>query len=218
MENDILKRGFKLVEHIYDNQVRPKSPFEHIYDKDIPNLEFYRIKDVGNGLAENHWKSKSWLVDELEEYIHNEDVHIAAGWLGLTAYLLRQKFPDISITNSDMDPGCKAMGEFLFKEHNIKYKIIDTVIDIEKIASSCQVYINTSLEHIQQQFIDDIFKKLDKGTIVAVQSNNYFSVEDHVNCCDNLDQFVSKVNVKNVLYKGTMSFPKYDRYMVIGIV
>ena len=100
MDIDVFKRGFKLVEYIYDNQIQ--------------DLELFRIRDVGNGLAESHWKSKQWLVDELSEFLYNEDVHIAAGWLGLTGYLLRKKFPDINITSSDIDPGCKIMGKFLF--------------------------------------------------------------------------------------------------------
>ena len=91
MDIDVFKRGFKLVEYIYDNQIQ--------------DLELFRIRDVGNGLAESHWKSKQWLVDELSEFLYNEDVHIAAGWLGLTGYLLRKKFPDINITSSDIDPG-----------------------------------------------------------------------------------------------------------------
>ena len=124
MDIDILKRGLKLVEYIYDNQV--------------PDLELYRIKEVGNGLADSHWKSKQWLVDELSEYIEDEDVHIAAGWLGLTAYLLKKQFPSINITNSDFDPGCKVMGEFLFDGYSIDYKTLDTVLDINKISNQCQ--------------------------------------------------------------------------------
>lgn len=204
MDIDILKRGLKLVEYIYDNQV--------------PDLELYRIKEVGNGLADSHWKSKQWLVDELSEYIEDEDVHIAAGWLGLTAYLLKKQFPNINITNSDFDPGCKVMGEFLFDGYSIDYKTLDTVLDINKISNQCQVYINTSLEHIQQDYVEKIFASLRRGTIIAVQSNNYYTVEEHINCCESLDNFVSKVNVSEVLFKGSMPFEHYDRYMIIGVV
>ena len=199
MDIDVFKRGFKLVEYIYDNQIQ--------------DLELFRIRDIGNGLAESHWKSKQWLVDELTEFLYNEDVHIAAGWLGLTGYLLRKEFPNIKITSSDIDPGCKIMGKFLFD--NIEFKTLDTVLDVNLI-KDCQVYINTSIEHIKQEYVDLIFSKLNKGTIFAIQSNNYYDVVDHINCSDSLDDFKSRTQFKELLYANKMQFADYDRYMIIG--
>jgi len=199
MDIDVFKRGFKLVEYIYDNQIQ--------------DLELFRIRDVGNGLAESHWKSKQWLVDELTEFLYNEDVHIAAGWLGLTGYLLRKEFPNIKITSSDIDPGCKIMGKFLFD--NIEFKTLDAVLDVNLI-KDCQVYINTSIEHIKQEYVDLIFSSLNKGTIFAIQSNNYYKVADHINCSDSLDDFKSTIQFKELLYANKMQFADYDRYMIIG--
>ena len=199
MDIDVFKRGFKLVEYIYDNQIQ--------------DLELFRIRDVGNGLAESHWKSKQWLVDELSEFLYNEDVHIAAGWLGLTGYLLRKEFPNIKITSSDIDPGCKIMGKFLFD--NIEFKTLDTVLNIN-LVKDFQVYINTSIEHIKQEYIDLIFSSLNKGTIFAIQSNNYYNVVDHINCSDSLDDFKSRTQFKELLYANKMQFADYDRYMIIG--
>ena len=199
MDIDVFKRGFKLVEYIYDNQIQ--------------DLELFRIRDIGNGLAESHWKSKQWLVDELTEFLYNEDVHIAAGWLGLTGYLLRKEFPNIKITSSDIDPGCKIMGKFLFD--NIEFKTLDAVLDVNLI-KDCQVYINTSIEHIKQEYVDLIFSKLNKGTIFAIQSNNYYDVVDHINCSDSLDDFKSRTQFKELLYANKMQFKDYDRYMLIG--
>ena len=199
MDIDVFKRGFKLVEYIYDNQIQ--------------DLELFRIRDIGNGLAESHWKSKQWLVDELTEFLYNEDVHIAAGWLGLTGYLLRKEFPNIKITSSDIDPGCKIMGKFLFD--NIEFKTLDTVLDVNLI-KDCQVYINTSIEHIKQEYVDLIFSSLNKGTIFAIQSNNYYDVVDHINCSDSLDDFKSRTQFKELLYANKMQFKDYDRYMLIG--
>ena len=60
MDIDVFKRGFKLVEYIYDNQIQ--------------DLELFRIRDVGNSLEESHWRGKQWLVDKLSEFLYNEDV------------------------------------------------------------------------------------------------------------------------------------------------
>ena len=199
MDLDILKRGFKLVEYIYDNA-----------DK----FPTHRVKEVGNGLSEKHWIGKQWLVDELSPYIFNHNIHVAAGWLGLTSYLLRKEFSNNKIINSDRDAGCKDMGEYLFHEHDISFEVRDTVIDVP----ICDVYINTSIEHINQLSVEHILQSLKPKTIVALQSNNYYKVEDHVNCCKDLQEFKDKTNLSKVYYTGEMPFENHDRYMIIGEV
>lgn len=201
MDLNILKRGFKLVEHIYDNK----------------QLELHRIKEVGNGLGEKHWIGKQWLVDELTQFISDEDIHVAAGWLGLTSYLLRKKFPNNNIINSDIDPGCKVMGKYLFHDQNITFQTLDTITQVDNIINT-KVYINTSIEHIPQYQIEYLLSSLNKGTVIALQSNNYFSVDDHCNCCTDLNEFIYKTPIKNILYTGEMSFLNHNRYMIIGVI
>jgi hypothetical protein len=199
MDSEIFTRGFKLVEYIYDNP-----------DK----LDLRRIKEVGNGLGPKHWIGKQWLVDNLIDHVFMEDIHVAAGWLGLTSYLLRKEFPDNSITNSDIDSGCMTLGEYLFTGYNIKFEIRDTVLNVP----DCGVYINTSIEHIPQKYVEHILKYLKQGTIVALQSNNYYSVEDHVNCSKDINEFIHKTNLKEIYYTGEIPFENHDRYMIIGKV
>lgn len=199
MNDEIFARGFKLVEYIYDN----------------PNkLGLHRIKEVGNGLGPKHWTGKQWLVDQLSEHIFMQDIHVAAGWLGLTSYLLRKEFPDNRITNSDIDSGCKLMGEFLFHDYNINFETRDTVLNVPQ----CEVYVNTSIEHIIQKQVEHILTHLQPDTTVALQSNNYYSVEDHVNCSKDLNEFINKTQLNEVYYAGEISFDNHDRYMIIGKV
>lgn len=199
MDLDILKRGFKLVEYIYDNEAK---------------FSIHRVKEVGNGLSEKHWIGKQWLVDELSPYIFNHNIHVAAGWLGLTSYLLRKEFPTNKILNSDKDVGCKYMGEYLFQGYNISFEIRDTVINVP----TCDVYINTSMEHINQLSVEYILQYLRPKTIVALQSNNYYKVKDHINCCKDLQEFKDKTNLSKIYYSGEIPFKNHDRYMIIGEV
>jgi uncharacterized membrane protein len=106
------------------------------------------------------------------------------------------------------------MGEYLFGDCNITFETRDTVLNVPQ----CKVYINTSIEHIEQKYVDYIYRSLNKGTTIAVQSNNYYSVDDHVNCVDSLDEFVAKTPISNIQYSGTKSFENHDRYMVIGVI
>ena len=52
---------------------------------------------------------------------------------------------------------------------------------------------------------------------MCLQSNNYYEVDSHINCKDSLEDFVSSLPLKNILYSGQKNYKnKYDRFMVIG--
>ena len=60
------------------------------------------------------------------------------------------------------------------------------------------------------------YKDYPDTLILVIQSNNYFSLDDHINCVNNVDELINKNHINRVLYKGTQKLPLYDRYMVIG--
>ena len=55
-------------------------------------------------------------------------------------------------------------------------------------------------------------------TYVALQSNDYFDIEGHVNCVKSAAELAEQYKVKEIHYQGSMTFDKYTRYMVIGRV
>ena len=120
----------------------------------------------------------------------------------------------VKILNSDKDAGCKDLGEYLFQGYDISFEVRDTVINIP----TCDVYINTSIEHINQLSVEYILQYLRPKTIVALQSNNYYKVKDHINCCKDLQEFKDKTNLSKIYYSGEIPFKNHDRYMIIGEV
>ena len=58
---------------------------------------------------------------------------------------------------------------------------------------------------------------MNKSSLKILQSNNYIQVEEHINCKENLEDFVSEFKIGKLLFKGTLKLDKYDRYMVIFI-
>ena len=73
--------------------------------------------------------------------------------------------------------------------------------------------------------IDSKNKKYNKTCVFALQSNNMFDLEEHVNCVNSEDELIEKSEISHVLYSGTRSFSyeknqvskNYERYMVIGL-
>ena len=51
---------------------------------------------------------------------------------------------------------------------------------------------------------------------MILQSNNYFEIDEHVNCSESLDAFAKQTPMSQVLYQGELELEKYTRYMRIG--
>ena len=74
--------------------------------------------------------------------------------------------------------------------------------------------INTSCEHIAN-FIE-WYNKIPNGTLVVLQSNNYFEIKEHVNCVNNINEFIKIAPMSTLLYNGELELEKYTRFMLIG--
>jgi hypothetical protein len=73
--------------------------------------------------------------------------------------------------------------------------------------------INTSCEHMN----NDWFNNLPDGTFVLLHQNDYFSNEQHVNCCKDVEDVKKKYPMQSILYEGSLDTHLYNRFMLIGI-
>ena len=74
--------------------------------------------------------------------------------------------------------------------------------------------INTSCEHIPN--FTEWYNKIPVGKLVVLQSNNYFEVDEHVNCSVDLEDFSRQTSMSSTLYEGELQLEKYTRFMKIG--
>ena len=58
---------------------------------------------------------------------------------------------------------------------------------------------------------------MSRSSLKILQSNNYFQIEEHINCKNNLEDFVSEFKIGKLLFKGTLEMEKSHRYMVIFV-
>ena len=82
---------------------------------------------------------------------------------------------------------------------------------------SYDIVICTSCEHLNQELINNMIVRIKTGALVILQSNNYFEVEDHINCHNSVEEFKKTLKLEKILYKGTLKLENCDRYMVVGI-
>ena len=190
-------------------------------------------------LSSGQLDSKQWLVKQLSDLdLDLGTVFICAGWYGSLATLMFENGLRVDkIRSFDIDPDCSEIADTInipwvidgWRFKSITQDIMDINYENHKwqawsnsknrlsnvINDQPNTIINTSCEHIKD--FDGWYRLIPAGKLVVLQSNNYFEIEEHVNCSESLEKFVDKVHMTRPLYSGELVLPKYNRYMVIGI-
>lgn len=158
--------------------------------------------------------SKTWLVKEIGNYsaIFNKGTALIVGaWFGTLGLMLKRAYPFIDVTMLDIDPRCKTFVD------NVIYNTpgMNAITgDMYTYKYTESLVVNTSCEHISD--LESWISMLPNNTLVALQSNNYDSIPDHINCVYSEKELAEKSNLKDVWYQGQLSMPMYTRFMVIG--
>ena len=207
MNPEILNRCLKLIETVYD---------ESMYgDNDI-----YRIKDLIHSVDKNHWLSKQWLVREFYKlYNHdNGSFYIGGGWYGLLSHIIRMQWQNagLNITSGDIDSKCEDFGWRLFHNDDINFITEDMT---SRDLSEYSAIISTSCEHVEPEILEKFIKSKREDAWVVLQTNNFYELDSHINCQDNVMQFANWVEPllsEKIYFAGTLNLGDFERYMVIG--
>ena len=193
--------------------------------------------DFTDALSWGQLKSKRWIIDELETLnLELGTVFMCAGWYATLAAMLFDSSVNVfKIRSFDIDNTCESIAETInrhYTKDNWRFKA--STVDIHDInykgftykskrydSSEVELFdvpdtiINTSCEHIAN--FKEWYNKIPYGKLVVLQSNNFFEVEEHVNCSSSLENFSNTAPMTTVLYKGELELEKYTRFMKIGI-
>ncbi len=175
------------------------------------------VLSIVQSLSFNQERCKDWLIDKSEPYLQALDdpkICVAAGWYGLLASKLRD-FTNNEIVSFDIDPKCKTIGKKLYSDdYGITFKTKDIK---EFYPNEYDMLVCTSCEHITDDDLNNFLSRGKKSSLVILQSNNYFDLEEHINCKNNIGEFEWSVNIET-LYRGELDMGKYTRYMLIGLL
>ena len=195
--------------------------------------------DLTDALSWGQLKSKRWLVKELEKLdVPLGTVYLCAGWYGTLAAMLFQSRLSIEKMRSfDIDESCLDVADTINKPQVLqgwKFKAVTKdIMDIDynehtwttwskannrmsyDIIDCPDTIINTSCEHIEN--FDKWYAKIPQGKMIVLQSNNFFEVEEHVNCVSSIEEFITSTPMSDILYRGELELTKYTRFMLIGI-
>jgi hypothetical protein len=207
---------------------------------------YVRLADIMINYPDVKWRdvyshgqiqSKLWLVEELEAL--NLDlgiVFLCGGWYASLANIMFMSQLQLDkIRSFDIDPSCADIAETLNRDYLIdKWKFKAITQDIHNIRYAGHSYqiqkddgkkktfcenpdtiINTSCEHIED--FNKWYDSIPESKLVVLQSNDFFELEEHINCVKNIEQFKEQCQMNNLLYSGTIELQKYNRFMLIGI-
>lgn len=189
-----------------------------------------------NSFSQGQIKSKIWLIQELKKLNLNlGTVFLCAGWYATLATLLFENdFQITKIRSFDVDSNCADMADrfnkpwvlqdWKFKSSTKNILDINYDVDMYQVKKSdgtletCKdrpdTIINTSCEHIEN--FSEWYSKIPIGKLVILQTNNYFDINDHVNCSKDLEEFSKNTPMSKTLYEGELDLSRYKRFMRIG--
>jgi hypothetical protein len=181
----------------------------------ITNNQIESIDSYHDSLSHGQVSSKMWLIENLPSG-ENLHIEIVGGWFGCPLIdLLNSKLNIKKIDFYEIDESCKKiLAQYLNHfDFDFDVSIFDDFFERKELRRR-DLIINTSSEHMQ-----DIvkMKQYFKGNpALAIQSNNYFELDEHTNCVHDVEELIQKNQIKNIWYKGNKEFEKYTRFMTIG--
>lgn len=204
--------------------------------------EGHSSKSLQDAFSRGQVQSKIWLVSELSKIQKDfKNVLILAGWFGQLLYYFNSiNFDKVRIVELDKE-ACLISDDIFNLSFIENYKVKSVYSDINNLLihkkgyeltienfknTSQKVFtelfmpdliINTSSEHMDQRWFDNIrFKEFNTTPIVVIQSNNLFDVDEHINCVHSIDHMKKKYPMKEILYEGELQLKGYKRVMLIG--
>lgn len=201
-----------------------------IDDPFIRNIESWnRDNKVPGNVFNDHFsrgqmQSKLWLVDTLTQAVANQrlgTVLLLGGWYGTVHQLLLERLRIRHTYNFEIDADCVNLADRFNQGSNYtsvytdanQISWVNQNVELADRAIKPQTVINTSCEHMA----DDWFHAIPKGKFVALQTNNFFECDQHINCVESLTQAEEKYPFTQLVYKGQLPTERYYRYMLIGV-
>lgn len=196
------------------------------------------MPDLNDFLSRGQVQSKLWLIDEIKKINGGKFDHGAVvfygGWYNFIAHMMFKLCSLKKVYNIDMNGKIVEPSKRLYHDEMMDERFQPVKADVDQLVwtgpdklkylkgkegvawvelNDIAIIINTSCEHMDETW----FENLPAGTLVALQTNDYFDNEQHVNCVASLGDALKKYPMSDVLYSGELDTYLYNRFMIIGI-
>lgn len=198
-------------------------------------------KTMSDAFSRGQMKSKIWLTEKLKAISPDwYKIVILAGWNGQLADILRHQISYRKCRIVDIDKQACWNSDYIFNIDRLEdYKVKAVCADINNLTLHSTGYewsvenfktgdtyvekfnpkliINTSAEHMTTEWFNQIrFKAWEEMPTVAIQSNNYFDLPEHINCVHSNNHMEKMFPMQEIYYSGELQLKGYKRVMLIG--
>ena len=201
------------------------------------SIKWQHRANLNQHFSRGQMKSKCWMVEQLSEIYQDQYLGTVAhygGWYATVAQNIFEQFRVKNYYNLEVDPECIDISDDFNYKQTVGWKFKSTVqnvndivwkdnnsfdIKIKNLANNMvttnvkpDLIINTSCEHMNE----DWYNAIPTGTVVCLQTNDYFENEQHINCCRDLADAIAKYPMTEIYYSGEIDTQMYKRFMIIG--
>ncbi len=203
----------------------------------LVTVERYPEPYLAHALNKNQIASKTWLINEVYRAAGPRlgSVYVLGGWKGvLGALMLSDPRLEVErVLSFDIDPACEEVADCMNRSHvpegrfkaltgdmytldygDAAFDYVDADGRQQRIEARPGLVVNTSCEHLED--FAGWYGRIPDGTLLALQSNNMFGVDVHVNCVADVEAFKRQVPLGELLYAGELPRKRYTRFMLIG--
>ena len=134
-------------------------------------------------------------------------------WMGFKTKLFSEYY-GLEIKELELDERCKAVSE-IWNSDNTRYRghLQGDATKLDKeFYKDFKTVINPSCEHMT----DEWYYNLAEGTMVILQSNDFWEVPEHINVVKNIEEMKKKYKMKDI-YSCTLQCTVYQRFTLAGI-
>jgi hypothetical protein len=199
------------------------------------------IQVIKDGLSRSQIRSKIWLVEELSNLgLEYKNIIVMGSWFGQLVSIYNKKLKFEKFRLIDIEKFFCETSDYNFNLKYLEnYRVKSICTDVNNLTMHKNGYewqienfkedtryvekflpdliINTSAEHMTEEWFHQIrFKELESNPIVAIQSNNMFDGDGHINCVYSANHMKKKFPMREVLFEGELQLKGYKRVMLIG--
>jgi len=173
--------------------------------------------DLLDSFSPNQFKSKERLINHIRDLLivgTNSEIVILGGWYGSILIPAFKEVKRITLIDSDKEVISIAKNRLFNHYNNVDFITSDVFHkDRKGRIQNANLIINTSCEHMRS--MKEL--ELDTEAYFAYQSNNMLSIEGHINCVYDLNDFKRQLpNNAKVLIEDEIKDDRGTRFLLIG--
>jgi len=189
--------------------------------REIKNNE-ERSADLIDSFSENQFRSKMRIFDAFDEI--NVDytkckAAVFGCWYGtiILSELISRGVKKITALDLDHETISIARNSLFPNATSIDFLVADVATTKLSRYSDCDIFINTSCEHMPPPKDWLFWRSVKEGSYFAFQSNNMEGIDGHINCVHSIKEFRNQLPRHfEVLVKAENIDTRGTRYTLVG--